>query len=219
MSAAAMARLGFAGDAKAKRLLSADGPREGGSLSVLQREVLQATLVAELTGIVANVDASSAIGSTRIWDEATSFGAMVATEVSIYLQATLLPDADAFSMASSVELRVPFVDSHVFAASLALAGATAKRPGKAVIGALLNDSYLRGLAARRKRGFTVPMQRWMKSSLAPVLRAAEEPDAPVWSVVDRQAAQRAGLVPLAAGDRWANTWVIAALNAWLETAI
>ena len=53
----------------------------------------------------------------------TSFGAMVAAEVAIYLQATLLPDADAFSMASSVELRVPFVDSHVFAASLALAAA------------------------------------------------------------------------------------------------
>ena len=218
ISAGAVARLGFAGDSKAKRLLSADGPREGGSLSLLQREVLQATLVTELTGIAASVDAGSVIGSTRTWDDPTSFGAMVAAEVAIYLQATLLPDADAFSMASSVELRVPFVDIHVFAASLALARATAKRPGKAVIGALLNDSYLRGLAARRKRGFNVPMQRWMRSSLAPVLRAAEEPDAPVWSVVDRQAAQRARLVPLAAGDRWANAWVIAALNSWLETA-
>ena len=51
MSARAIARLGIAGEAKAKRLLSAGGPREGWGLSLLQREVLQATLVSELTGI------------------------------------------------------------------------------------------------------------------------------------------------------------------------
>jgi asparagine synthase (glutamine-hydrolysing) len=120
---------------------------------------------------------------------------MVAAEVAIYLQSILLPGADAFSMAWSVELRVPFVEGHVFAASLALAGGTPRHPGKAIIGNSLNDPYLKALAARPKRGFSVPMRRWMTGPLAPILRATEDPDAPVWSVVDRTMTKRAGLIP------------------------
>jgi asparagine synthase (glutamine-hydrolysing) len=216
MGARTMARLGIAGQAKARRLLSAGGPREGIAMSLLQREVLQATLISQLTGIATGDDVAIALPGT---DAATPFAAMVAAEVAVYLQAMLLPDADAFSMASSVELRVPFVDTQVFASSLALAAGTAKHPGKAVIGDLLNDAYLEALAARRKRGFSVPMRQWMTGPLAPVLGAAEDPDAPVWSVVDRAAAQRAGLIPLIEHERWAEGWVIAALNAWIGTIV
>jgi asparagine synthase (glutamine-hydrolysing) len=215
MSAWALARLGLAEQAKARKLLSAGGPRDGWGLSLLQREVLHAAVVGELTGISNHPDPGPAIA--RIRGAPASFGAMVASEVAIYLQATLLPDADAFSMASSVELRVPFVDVQVFAASLALAGDATKSPGKAIIGASLNDPYLERLAARRKSGFGLPMRRWLTGVLAPVLRAAEEPDAPVWLVLDRTAAQRRGLIPLMARERWAEAWIIAALNAWLET--
>jgi asparagine synthase (glutamine-hydrolysing) len=141
---------------------------------------------------------------------------MVAAEVAIYLQAMLLPDADAFSMASSVELRVPFVDSHVFSAALRLAASKGTRPGKEAMGMALNDPYLSGLAAQPKRGFSVPMRRWMTGPLATVLSAADQPDAAVWSVVDREVAERAGLIPLRPGDRWAEAWALATLNAWLD---
>jgi len=142
---------------------------------------------------------------------------MVAAELDMYLQAVLLPDADSFSMASSVELRVPFVDSHVFAAAMELVADTGKRPGKEAIALALDDSYLGVLAARPKRGFSVPMRGWMSGPLAPVLRAAEEPDAAIWSVVDRDAAEHAGLIPLRPGHRWSVAWALAALNAWLES--
>jgi asparagine synthase (glutamine-hydrolysing) len=209
-----LASVGLGSAAKARELMCAGGPRDGWGLSLLQREVLRAPLVSDLTGLVSGVADPPMV---RAGDRPWSFGAMAAAEVAIYLQATLLPDADTFSMASSVELRVPFVDSQVFAASLALADGTARRPGKAAIGAALGDSYLEGLAARPKRGFSVPMRQWMTGPLAAVLRAAEEPQAPVWSVLDRAAAQRAGLIPLLPKARWADAWVIAALNAWLET--
>jgi asparagine synthase (glutamine-hydrolysing) len=215
MSAWALARFGLAEQAKARKLLSAGGPRDGWGLSLLQREVLHAPLVGELTGISNRSDAGPAMA--RIQGAPASFGAMVASEVAIYLQATLLPDADAFSMASSVELRVPFVDVQVFAASLALAADATRSPGKAIIGASLNDPYLERLAARRKSGFGLPMRRWLTGVLARVVRAAEEPDAPVWLVLDRRAAQRRGLIPLMARERWAETWIIAVLNAWLRT--
>ena len=209
-----MARLGIAGEAKAKRLLTAGGPRLASTLPLLQREVLDARTVGELTGIKVadNFSPPPTIAETR----AGAFAAMVATEVAIYLQATLLPDADAFSMAASVELRVPFVDSDVFAASLAYATLTSKTPGKIAIGQSLNDSYLRALAGRPKRGFTVPMRKWMTGPLARVVKDAESPESPVWSVLDREAAERAGLLPLMPRNRWAEAWLLAALNGWLE---
>jgi asparagine synthase (glutamine-hydrolysing) len=210
-----MDRFGIAGEAKARRLLSADGPCDGWGLSLLQREVLPKSTVTALTGIDGGDDAGSRITMAR--DAPASFGAMVASEVAIYLQATLLPDADAFSMASSVELRVPFVDIQVFAASLALAADNRRCPGKAIIGRSLNDPFLERLATRRKSGFSLPMRLWMTGLLEPVVRAAEEPDAPVWEVIDRMAALRGGLIPLIGRERWAEAWVIAVLNAWLET--
>ena len=209
-----LSRLGMANEAKMKRLLARGGPREGWGLSLLQREVLPGPLVTDLTGI--DYDRLTHASAQRAVCFPTSFSAMAAAEIAIYLQATLLPDADAFTMASSVELRIPFIDRHVFSASLKLSSGKSARPGKKAIGMALDDSYLKRLAARPKRGFTVPMRHWMTGPLAPVLLAADAPDAAVWSVVDRTVAERAGLVPLRARDRWAEAWVLAALNVWLN---
>jgi len=215
----AMARVlalaGVATEPKLRRLLAAGGPREGWGLVHLQREVLPEPLVTALTGVTCGRPAESRGPRANRWPGL--FGTMVAAELDMYLQAVLLPDADSFSMASSVELRVPFVDSQVFAASMELVADTGKRPGKEAIASALDDSYLSVLAARPKRGFSVPMRRWMSGPLAPVLRAAEEPDAAIWSVVDRDTAGHAGLIPLRPGHRWSVTWALAALNAWLES--
>ena len=213
-AARALARLGLAGETKLKRLLAADGPREGWELVHLQREVLPQALVTELTGVSCE-DSVSIPVRTRPWPG--QFAAMVAAEVALYLQATLLPDADAFSMTSSVELRVPFVDCQVLSAALRLAAENGKRPGKKAAGRALHDAYLVHLATVPKRGFSLPMQRWMSGPLSPVLKAADDPTAAIWSVLDREVAERAGLLPLRPGRRWSEAWALAALNGWLET--
>jgi asparagine synthase (glutamine-hydrolysing) len=214
LAAKGLAHLGVAGEAKLGRLLSPGGPSDGKGLVMLQREVLAAPLVADLTGIARHRSVAMPVAEGEC--PPGSFGAMTAAEVAIYLQAMLLPDADAFSMAASVELRVPFIDTDVFAASLGLALRDGGRPGKTAIGTALRDPYLLDLAARPKRGFSVPMRTWLTGGpLAPALRAAGEPDAPIWSVIDRAAADRAGLLPLRAGTRWSEAWTFAALNAWL----
>ena len=210
--------LGKAPEAKASRLLARHGPRSGAGLALLQRELFPASLVSDLTGVRSNSMAGTA--DTACWPvgcSPRSFAAMAATEVAIYLQATLLPDADTFSMASSVELRVPFVDGHVFSAALESAHGPNSAPGKYVIGAALDDPYLKALAMRPKRGFSLPMGPWLTGPLAPLVTAASEPSAPVWSVMDRGRATRAGLASTHPRPRWAETWALAALNAWLET--
>lgn len=213
LAGGALSRLGAASDAKARRLLAAGGPRDGWALSHLQREVLPRSLVTDLTGAGREHPGDLAPGwATR---RPGQLSLMTAAEVVLYLQATLLSDADTFSMTSSVELRVPFVDGAVFSTALGLA---AGRPiGKKAIGQALADPFLEGLAQRAKRGFSLPMRQWMDGPLAPTLRAAEDPAAPVWSLLDRAAAARAGVLPFRPRDRWSEVWAVAALNAWLET--
>jgi asparagine synthase (glutamine-hydrolysing) len=210
--------LGGAGEAKARRLLGRHGPRNGADLVLLQRELFPASLVSDLTGIASHRMPEHVVTAGRPSGCSPSpFAVMAATEVAVYLQATLLPDADTFSMASSVELRVPFVDSYVFSAALESARGQNRAPGKAAIGAALDDPYIEALAKQPKRGFSLPMGPWLMGPLAPLVAAASEPSAPVWSVLDRARATRAGLVPLHQRRRWAETWALTALNTWLET--
>jgi asparagine synthase (glutamine-hydrolysing) len=208
--ASVIAQLGPAGKDKTKRLLTERGRRTGWGLSLLQREVLPASLAADLTGTKYRAAAGPVDPSPG------SFRAMARAEIDIYMQSMLLPDADSFSMASSVELRVPFVDSYVFSSALAIAG-TRAGPGKKAICEGLADPYLSELAARPKRGFSIPMRRWLTESLAPVVDALRDPGAAVWTVADRAAAERAGLLSSGVRARWAETWTLAALNAWMET--
>ncbi len=210
--------LGMGGEEKARRLLGKHGPRSGVDLVLLQRELFPASLVSDLTGVASKRMAGHA--DTAAWPaeySPSSFAGMAATEVAIYLQAMLLPDADTFSMASSVELRVPFVDGHVFSAALESAHGRNRAPGKVAIGAALDDPYLEALATQQKRGFSLPMGPWLTGPLVPLVTAASEPGAPVWALVDRARATRAGLACLHPRRRWVETWALTALNAWLET--
>ena len=153
-----LARAGVANRTKLQALLAADGPREGWGLSRLQRQVFPSSLVTSLTGSTSHTDTAEEDLSKSLFSD--PFSVMVAAEVSMYLQAMLLPDADAFSMASSVELRVPFVDSDIFAASLGTASGTGALTGKRALGTALGDVYL------QEAGRST--QAWFRSSDAAV---------------------------------------------------
>jgi asparagine synthase (glutamine-hydrolysing) len=210
------AALRGADQAKARQMMGKGGPRSGVNLVLLQRELFPPSLVSDLTGV--GSDRTAGHADTMGWSTGCSpgsFAAMSAAEVAIYLQAMLLPDADTFSMGSSVELRVPFVDRHVFSSALGSARGRKAAPGKAAIGATLGDPYLQALATHPKRGFSLPMASWLAGPLAPILSMASEPGAPLWTLVDNAAAAEAGLLPLRPRRRWAEAWALAALNAWM----
>jgi asparagine synthase (glutamine-hydrolysing) len=209
---------GVAHETKVERLLAKTGPRGGPDLSLLQRELFPAPLVSELTGVGLHRLAPATDAPVwSAWNPGGGFRDMAAAEAAAYLQAMLLPDADTFSMAWSVELRVPFVDSHVFCAAADSVRGGKTVPTKAAIGAALGDPYLKDLAAQPKRGFSAPMGPWLEGPLAPLVTAANEAGSPVWSVVDRDRAMRAGLVPVRPRRRWSETWALTALNAWLDS--
>lgn len=83
-------------------------------------------------------------------------------EITRYMRNQLLRDSDVMSMAHSLELRVPFVDS-VLAAKVAQIPASQRlRPSKA----LLTDAVPEvpaWVVNQKKRGFLFPYQKWLGS--------------------------------------------------------
>ena len=100
--------------------------------------------------------------------------AISALEVSGYLRNMLLRDGDCFSMAVSLELRVPILDHRVVEAAMAMPGGWKRRDLRAK--PLLQDAVGERMRAlrlrRRKRGFTFPWERWLLGPLAPAVEAA-----------------------------------------------
>lgn len=97
---------------------------------------------------------------------------MLFQDTSMYLPDDILTKVDRMSMAHSLEVRVPLLDHRIveFAAtvpfSLKLRGGVSKRVMKRAAKALLPASLLR----QRKQGFAIPVQRWMRNDLQPMLR-------------------------------------------------
>jgi asparagine synthase (glutamine-hydrolysing) len=103
------------------------------------------------------------IGSGAIADASTAgFNVL---EFKRYLHDQLLRDTDVFSMAHSVEVRVPLLD-HTLVEGAAAAGAELKtRNGtnKPLLVAAVGDSMLHGVARSTKQGFSFPMNEWLKA--------------------------------------------------------
>ena len=92
---------------------------------------------------------------------------MLHVDTKTWLPDDLLIKADKMTMAASVELRVPFLDSDVleFAASLPAHFKVRGWPPKRVLRAALKDAVPRAIIKRKKVGFPVPYDRWLRHEL------------------------------------------------------
>ncbi|MDX6505130.1 MAG: hypothetical protein QOE29_2255, partial [Gaiellaceae bacterium] len=92
-------------------------------------------------------------------------------DVATYLPGDLLYKADMASMAVSLELRSPFLDHRVIELGLALPNelkATPRR-GKIALREAFADALPARIAGRRKAGFGVPISRWLREDLRPMV--------------------------------------------------
>jgi len=143
-------------------------------------------------------------------------GDVARLETRMYLGAQLLRDADAMSMAHSLEVRTPLVDHELLAAVWPDLGAhPALLRNKRLLHETLARPLPREAVDRPKQGFTLPFARWIGGELEPFVRAgmaflADEgwierrlPDA-VWSAWRRGAAH------------WSRPWALGILGHWLQ---
>ena len=88
-------------------------------------------------------------------------------EMSVYMRQTLLRDSDQMSMAVSLELRVPFLDRDLieYVLSLPAQEKTRHRITKGLLVEACKDLLPQRVYQRRKMGFALPMDAWMRGPL------------------------------------------------------
>jgi asparagine synthase (glutamine-hydrolysing) len=139
-------------------------------------------------------------------------------EMSLYMGNMLLRDTDAMSMASSLEVRVPLLDHKLVEWVYSLPGAmkTGRHPKQLLIEAL-GLELPPEITDRRKMGFALPFERWLRTSLKSFVSDVLD---------DQDAVRSAGLNPNAVtgvvdsfvkGSRstsWSRVWGLAVLVDW-----
>ena len=94
-------------------------------------------------------------------------------EMTRYMFNQLLRDGDVMSMAWGLELRVPFVDAHLFDALSRIPAQIRLAPGKR----LLLDAVPEvpeWVATRRKQGFVFPFERWIAEEWRDVFQRIDD---------------------------------------------
>ncbi len=139
-------------------------------------------------------------------------------EMSLYMANMLLRDTDAMSMSSALEVRVPLLDHKLVEWVYSLPGAmkTGRHPKQLLIEAM-GAELPAEIANRKKTGFALPFERWIRTSLKPFVSDA---------LNDTEAVLSAGLNPAAVvnvvdrfarGSRstsWSRVWGLAVLVDW-----
>jgi len=87
-------------------------------------------------------------------------------ELKRYMHDQLLRDTDVFSMASSIEALVPYLDHLVVEGAMRVAESLkiAEGTNKPLLVNAIGDPLVRQAATARKRGFTFPFQKWMRET-------------------------------------------------------
>ncbi len=139
-------------------------------------------------------------------------------ELTGYMTNTLLRDTDAMSMAHSLEVRVPFVDTKVVDYVLSLPG-TWKAPSRVGPKPLLADAMAdllpREFLNRPKMGFTLPFEKWLLGKLrGEVGSVLESADNGLNAQAVREVWRRFLEKPRAVG--WSRPWSLYVLARWCE---
>jgi asparagine synthase (glutamine-hydrolysing) len=117
-------------------------------------------------------------GLDPLFDEATQLlHAISKAEMHFYMQPVLLRDADQMSMYHALEVRVPFLDHHLIEYVMSLPDDCRiknQRQKSLLVDALGPDMLPPEIVNRKKMGFVLPWNQWMKSELSPYVIEAIE---------------------------------------------
>jgi asparagine synthase (glutamine-hydrolysing) len=151
---------------------------------------------------------------------APPWACMTYAETRAYMHDILLRDTDQMSMAHALEVRVPFLDHRLAAYVTALPDAWKREGGRAK--SLLLDALDVPLPAevthRKKRGFTLPFDVWMRGTLRPFCEAqlgAQGLDGRGLLLPGQAMRLWQRFLERAPGVTWGRIWPLVALNSWL----
>ena len=141
-------------------------------------------------------------------------------EMTGYMRNTLLRDSDVFSMAHGLELRVPFVDSGVVRVAQQAASALKLTRGaiKPMLIEAVRDLLSPEMTSRPKKGFSLPVETWMRHELFAEANAVLTGPAAANLSLDRDevAAVWHGFLARKPGMNWSRPWALYTLMRWAQ---
>ena len=138
-----------------------------------------------------------------------------------YTEGVLLKDSDQMSMANSIELRVPFLDVDLVEYTLGIPDKykNPTSPKKLLVDAMYN-LIPEEIWNRKKMGFTLPWEYWMRHELSSYCGAAIINLSKRDSFVESQLLQY--WTKFLNGDKsvsWAKIWTLVVLEGWIEQVL
>jgi asparagine synthase (glutamine-hydrolysing) len=138
-------------------------------------------------------------------------------ETRTYMASTLLRDTDSVSMAQSLEVRVPLLDTPLVEFVGSLPDAARWRPGtqKALLAEAVDDLLPQEILAQQKRTFTLPWEEWLRGPLRARMEASFTDPAPPLAAYLRPGGVRTVWTDFLAGKTsWSRPWSLYVLNEW-----
>ncbi len=138
-------------------------------------------------------------------------------EMRTYMASTLLRDTDSVSMAQSLEVRVPLLDTPLVEFVESLPDAARRRAGtqKALLVEALGELLPPEILTQRKRTFTLPWEEWLRGPLRARLEASFAEPAPALAPYLRPGGVRSVWKDFHSGKTsWSRPWSLYVLNEW-----
>jgi asparagine synthase (glutamine-hydrolysing) len=138
-------------------------------------------------------------------------------EMRSYMASTLLRDTDAVSMACSLEVRVPLLDTPLVEFVGALPEGARRRDGtsKALLLEAIGDLLPQEVLAQKKRTFTLPWENWLRGELRKKLETSFAELAPgLAPYLHRNGVRQVWESFLDGKTSWSRPWSIYVLNEW-----
>jgi asparagine synthase (glutamine-hydrolysing) len=138
-------------------------------------------------------------------------------EMRCYMASTLLRDTDSVSMARSLEVRLPLLDTPVVEFVGALPDALRRRNGaqKALLVEALGDLLPSEILRQEKRTFTLPWEEWLRGPLGRRLETSFAEPAPALAAhLKASGVTEVWSRFLAGKTSWSRPWSLYVLNEW-----
>jgi asparagine synthase (glutamine-hydrolysing) len=150
---------------KLSQYLLTDGA-DGIEAELIHRELFVAADRQSLTALYPPSPITDMAKGIWIPPQFDSFNALSYAEMSGYMLNMLLRDTDFASMASSLEVREPYLDHEFVAAVASLPGSVKQGPErKSLLRRIARRIVPESLIQPTKRGFSLPMDRWIHGGL------------------------------------------------------
>jgi asparagine synthase (glutamine-hydrolysing) len=146
-------------------------------------------------------------------------GAVSWLEMRCYMANMLLRDTDSVSMARSLEVRVPLLDTPLVEFMCALPDEARRVKGrqKALLVDALKDVLPPEIVDQKKRTFTLPWEQWLRGALRPKIEASfGEIGAPLQGHLKQDGVKNVWRAFLAGQTTWSRVWAIFVLNEWCK---